>query len=499
VSRLDQADLGNSFGSSACYVLHRVPVSEDIEWVIQTARQLGKVVLFDTDDLVFESGAAGSTLDLMEMPGIEKQVLAERLERNSRAMAMCDAVLVTTDRLADLAREVNGRVLVIPNAASKQMVELADEALAVEASREQRREGMTIAYLSGSPTHDRDFLQAAEAVLWALGQDSACRFLVVGNLSLDARFDRYSDRITTLPIQPWQRLPAILARVDVSLAPLEPDNPFTESKSCLKYIEAGLTAVPTIASPRPDFVRAIEPGRNGFLAEKPEEWREALAKLSESPELRARVGRAAYDDVRARHTTTAVAPRLFEAIAGLMRDKLVVRSLTVHWVGSSESLSEDRADYLARLIGHLRARKHTVRVFVNGRDVPSARSRLAGDVTIETLPEDPGGMLADVVVALDLRAASVVAERSDALFKLLFVGPGNDGLGPSEAEFRAALSLPLRPVAVGEQLASHLSSLRGIDVDRLDLPLDPAQFEEMLLSECFVRAASLTNGQSESV
>jgi GT2 family glycosyltransferase/glycosyltransferase involved in cell wall biosynthesis len=479
VSRFDQADLGQEgLATSAGFVLHRVPISEGVEWFIRTATDRNKLVLFDTDDLVFASQTAGNVLDLIEMPDIERQVFAERLKRIATTMAMCDAVLVTTEPLAELAREHNANVHVVPNAASREMLELADDALDAEAEAGGQHEGVTIAYLSGSPTHDRDFLQAADAVLWALESDLACRFLAVGNISLDSRFDRYRDRVMTLPIQPWRRLPRVLAGVDLSLAPLEPGNPFTEGKSCLKYIEAGLVGVPTIASPRADFVRAIEHGRNGLLADSPEEWHDALELLLGSSQLRSRLGQAAYEDTRARHTTLALAPRLYETIAGLAKGH-DPRRLTVHWHVSPASLSSERASSLAGLVAHLRERNHTVRVFAGG-------------------PEDggdfPEAALADVSVALDARSAPTVAQKDDALFKLYLMdaGDANGHPGLSDRELKGLLDLPLRPVGLGEQFASRLSGLRGMHVDCLPTPLDPNQFEQMLLAECFARAPSLT-------
>jgi GT2 family glycosyltransferase len=493
VSRLDQADIGMaSLDTTSAFVLHRVPISEGVEWFLRAARERDRLVLFDTDDLVFESKAAGSTLDLIDMPEIDRQVLAARLEGHSTAMAMCDAVLVTTEPLAALARELNPRVYVVPNVASKDMVKLADDALAAKAEAPKAPRGITIAYLSGSPTHDRDFLQAAEAVLWALENDSSCRFLAVGNLSLDSRFERYRDRITTMPIQPWQRLSRLLADVDISLAPLEPDNPFTESKSCLKYIEAGLVGVPTIASPRADFVRAIEPGRNGLLAETEDEWQAALGRLLGSSELRGELGHAAHEDVRARHTTLARAPHLYKTIAGLTREH--GRELTVHWLVDPATLSAKQASSLVQLVKHLRAGNHTVRVYANGSSPFRHPLPHAGELRVEALPEKSEAELADVSIALDTESASTIAQRSDALFKLCLLD-ASDGAGAgalSDHQLSSLLELPLRPVCLGEELASHLSNLSGMHVDCLPLPLDPARFEHMLLAECFARAASLS-------
>ena len=490
VSRLDEASLGaEGLDTSAIFVLHRVPVRGGVEWFLNAARERRKLLLFDTDDLLFEPRPGASVLDLLELPDVERQVLADRIEAHSRAMAMCDAVLVPTEPLAELARELNPNVYVIPNAASKEMVKLADEALDEEREHDAQK-AVTIAYFSGSPTHDRDFLEAADAVLWALDGDPGCRFLVVGNLTLDSRFDRFQERITRVSIQPWRRLPRLLRTVEVNLAPLEPDNAFTESKSCLKYIEAGLVGVPTIASPRSDFRRAIEHGRNGLLADSREEWQEALGQLLDSSQLRTELGRAAHDDVRERHTTLALARRVRETMAELAKGP-TSDSLTVHWLVDQESLSPERTSALGRLAKHLRERRHTVRVFAS-RDLPSGAVALVEGLQLEALPDTSRAPLADVSVAIDPQSASMLARRSDALFKLYLVDDSDgDGRRLSDRELGSLLELPVRPVGLGEELGRRLSKLRGMEVDCLPLPLDPEEFERLLQAECFSRAASL--------
>jgi glycosyltransferase involved in cell wall biosynthesis len=230
-----------------------------------------------------------------------------RLDAYRLTLEGCGRATVSTEPLARAAGKRVPEVEVVFNVVSDEMIRLADEALAFPARPKARKGGVTIAYLSGTGTHDKDFLEAAGAVLRALETFPETRFLAVGKLQLDARFDRFGPRVTKLPLQPWQSLPAILAGVDINLAPLERDNPFAECKSCVKYLEAGLLGVPTIASPRPDFVRVVEHGRNGLLADTPDEWREAMEQLVGDPDGRAAMGALAAADVRRAHTTRSAA------------------------------------------------------------------------------------------------------------------------------------------------------------------------------------------------
>lgn len=57
----------------------------------------------------------------------------------------------------------------------------------------------------------------------------------------------------------------------LNIAPLE-INRFCEAKSELKYFEAALVRVPTVASPTQPFKNAIQHGVNGFLAGDSADW-----------------------------------------------------------------------------------------------------------------------------------------------------------------------------------------------------------------------------------
>ena len=64
---------------------------------------------------------------------------------------------------------------------------------------------------------------------------------------------------------PLHHLPDEIARFDINLAPLEPDNPFCDAKSELKYFEGALAGVCTIASPVGPFRRGDKARRDRLL------------------------------------------------------------------------------------------------------------------------------------------------------------------------------------------------------------------------------------------
>jgi glycosyltransferase involved in cell wall biosynthesis len=316
VVQSDRIDLAAAVDNYACFVLNRVEWSDEIAAFVERARARGKRVIFDTDDLIFEPELGHHFAFLEGWPEQGRRSEIEKLDRFRRTLEACGGATVSTEPLKHYAGKRTEPVEVVFNSVSEEMVRLADEALAGSADSPSGSE-VTIAYLSGTRTHNRDFLEAAAAVLWALETYPQARFVVIGKLDLDDRFARLGPRVTRVALQPWRALPALLSEIDINLAPLEPNNPVTECKSCVKYLEAGLLSVPTVASPNPDFVRATQGGRTGLLATGSAEWREALGGLIESSSLRREIGSLARADVLENHTTRARAPLLDRTLAAL--------------------------------------------------------------------------------------------------------------------------------------------------------------------------------------
>src|SRR5262245_57526447 len=484
IAHSSEIDLRAAADHYECFVLSRVAWNEDVAAFFDRARALGKTLIFDTDDLVFEPELDRHFAFLDGATEDDRAAWIEELRTYCATLERCDGAIVTTETLRRFALRRNARVEVVFTAESEELLRLANDALGGEPHHVGRRSGalITIAYLSGTPTHDRDFREATDAVLWTLENYVNTRLLIVGKLELDPRFERFGDRVTRIRKQPWQAVPGILAQVDINLAPLERENAFTESKSCLKYLEAALLGVPTVASPRDDFARAIDNGRNGLLADNRHEWREALRLLVESKDLRRSIGTAAYDDVRRNHTTKARARLLEQALTTLTPhrgayDRLSINRLT----GPGCALENDSNAYIDRLAERLAQSGHDLRVY--GED---------GEGRYDDL--DP----ADVSIATDLRSANAVAAHGASLFKWFLISKVDDG--------RASDHLPLRHVCLGEDVAQWLSESTGRPSDHIEPPgperdslLTAAdQLEHLLSTSCFVARAGSSRERPRS-
>jgi glycosyltransferase involved in cell wall biosynthesis len=328
-----QLDLVASLEHYDTFILNRVEWDEHVAALVEAARRAGKTVLFGTDDLIFEPDLVQHFAFLDNAEQSDRDAWRERLGRYRQTLAACDGAIVSTEPLARHAERHTSRVKVVYNTVSAEMVRGAEEALERRSAIDEGTRGqtVTIGYLSGTPSHNRDFAEAADAVVWALETYPEVRFLLVGRVDLDRRFDRFGARVMKVPKQRFHALATITARIDINLAPLERDNPFTECKSSVKFLEAGLLGVPTIASPRGDFVRVLEHGLNGLLAEGATAWQDALRTLIESPARRRELGLVAQSHVRERHTTSAQAGLLRDALASLAtsasEDRLQRRTL----------------------------------------------------------------------------------------------------------------------------------------------------------------------------
>ncbi len=280
-------------------ILQRVAFDAIAAQIIDGARSRNAIILCDLDDLIF----LRDSFQWIDSPDfadpIRARLYQENLERNRQTIEHCEGIIVSTDTLAEQVKSFDKPVWVHRNAFSLEMFACAEAARTTQPSSQNR---VIIGYASGTPTHDRDFQLVRPVLQKLLEEYPSLHLHLIGHVRKGLDWGKASPRVHYLPFVPWRKLPHLLAQFSINLAPLRLDNPFSQSKSEIKYIEAALLKVPTVASPTAAFGYAIRHGENGFLANSGEEWENCLRKLIENPPLRTAMGEVAYQDVLARYS-----------------------------------------------------------------------------------------------------------------------------------------------------------------------------------------------------
>jgi O-antigen biosynthesis protein len=291
-------------------IVHRAAANPSLERALQAARKRGSLVLADTDDLIFDPQAFEFINNPEFCDPVRTQLYREEILRHRRTLELCAGALVSTEYLAGQVEKLGIPARVHRNAASLEMWKLGRRPDQKNAPSPER---FVIGYASGSPTHNRDFALIQPVLQDFLARHPQVELRLIGFLDLDASWKAFHGRVRHDPFLPWRELPAWLADLDLNLAPLEANNPFSLSKSEIKWLEAALVSVPTIASRTPAFEHAIHTGENGWLAESQDDWAQALQQSLDS-DSRLGCGEQAYDDVWYEYRTDVRADELLHTL-----------------------------------------------------------------------------------------------------------------------------------------------------------------------------------------
>lgn len=273
-------------------VLYRVPATDQVLGLIDMVRQRPEPVpvLFDVDDLIFDSSLRGQVDGLEGMSERELRLWWNGVDRYRTTLEACDGFIGSTQELCEQATRLTGlpsyRYL---NGVGLLLAQASDSAL--RKSSGHRGRTVSIGYFSGTSTHNADWAMVEPAVLAVMRRHPETRLCLGGLLQPSQELmEELGGRVTRFPFTTWHQLPGLLVQTDICLAPLTGESVFNEAKSAIKWLEAALVETPTIASPTLPFREAIEHGRTGMLASTTAEWEEALEELVASHHRRARMG-----------------------------------------------------------------------------------------------------------------------------------------------------------------------------------------------------------------
>lgn len=297
--------------------LYKAGLTPQVSEAIAEARVRHLPVVYDTDDLNWDE----RLVDYCELKRYYSDAEVARFRRifreAERLMQTVDCFVASTDYLAAaLTAHFGIPAYVNTNALSQQALALAEPVYRRRIAASQRS-GVTLGYFSGWPkAHEPDLAVALPAVRRVLNEIPGSRLRIVGHFERAALPVDLRNRVELAPFVPYERLFAEIARVDINLAPLV-DNPHRRAKSAVKFLEAALVGVPTVASDLEPY-RLIEHGRTGMLAADEEGWYASIMALATDPALRRAMGEAARQYVLERETTVVRAPAFAQLLSRLI-------------------------------------------------------------------------------------------------------------------------------------------------------------------------------------
>jgi glycosyltransferase involved in cell wall biosynthesis len=247
-------------------------------------------LVYEIDDNVFEV----DIMNWMAYPSYSKADVRDAVEH---CMEVSDMVTVTTEPLAEIARQFNPDVRVIPNC-------IPDGVLDIERPHQPK----VVVGWGGGASHARDIAMIAPTLRHVLTTHrKRAELNIMGTNYLPTVWDcrpedirREHGRFT-----PWVPVSPSLAYYkavdcDIALAPLT-GTLFDQSKSNIKALEAFGLGIPVLASDVEPYRGTVIDGFNGYLCRRKGDWGRRLEELICDDAAREEMGRNARETARA-HT-----------------------------------------------------------------------------------------------------------------------------------------------------------------------------------------------------
>ena len=290
----------------AVFVFHRVLYTPSVAKLIARIKEQGKEIIFETDDLVYDKEFLVHMDYFQKMNPLEKKLYENGVGGEILADPYVRVCTASTSFLAEKLREKGKEVFIVPNRLSKEDVSMAER---IKVQRDlptltSQTSPVRLGYFSGTLSHNKDFATITDALLAIMEKYPQTELFLAGPLDIESKLNKFKERIRQFPYVPREKHFANVASVDINIAPLEIGNPFCEAKSELKFFEAGIVGVPTVASATAPYREAIVDGVDGFVADGTAAWTEKLARLVFDADFRQEMGQKARQKALERYATT---------------------------------------------------------------------------------------------------------------------------------------------------------------------------------------------------
>lgn len=273
-------------------IIYRAPISPVLMQLCQLAKDFGKTVFFDIDDLVFDTIYTDQLSYTQGLSEVDKGHYDASVRNYGLMLEHCDAAITSTNQLQTELLKYKDKVLLNRNLASDELIALSRQSIK---TYHQTDETVKIGYFSGSISHNENFELVKPALKTLFDKYDQVELHIVGHLDIPTDLTAYQERIIRHDYVDWDKLPTLISQVDINLAPLV-DSIFNRAKSEIKWMEAALVKVPTVASDLGAFADMVIDGETGLLA-KNDQWFDKLESLVLSSQLRQTIAENAYQAV----------------------------------------------------------------------------------------------------------------------------------------------------------------------------------------------------------
>ncbi len=278
-------------------IIWRAQYGAAIKNIVDHAREKDVMIIYDVDDYMFDPGMAeAETIDAIRSNGYTPSEVKVHYALIRSAIQLADLCTCTTQELAKSLMQIGKKAFVLPNGYSGKVLERSIRLVAGRGSGDGR---IRIGYAGGTLTHQKDLEAAMPAIVQIMKEYPQTLLTVFRGTVLLEEFPglmEMHDRVEVRELVPFHRMQEEISRFDINIAPLE-DSDYCNAKSELKFFEAALVRIPTIASSTPPFRKAISYEKNGFIARTADDWLRYLRLLVSHPGIRKEVGLNAFHSV----------------------------------------------------------------------------------------------------------------------------------------------------------------------------------------------------------
>ena len=292
----DNPFLGRYADKFKAFIFHRTINTPGINRLIRRIKEQKKEMIFETDDLVFDAKYIQETdLYKNKMGVFEKMQYKTGVGEEILKDDYVKVCTTSTSFLAQILQQYGKKVYVTKNKISNHELEVTEKIL--ENIPKTKDNFVRIGYFSGTHSHNKDFATITQALMEIMEKYDYVKLYLAGPLDMDNALNKFKKRIVILPMVPRDKYYENIWKVDINLYPLVLSDKFCESKSEIRFIEAGIMKVPTVAVRNQTYSEAISDGVDGFLADNTAEWVEKIGKLVEDKNLRQSMGVRAREKV----------------------------------------------------------------------------------------------------------------------------------------------------------------------------------------------------------